>query len=249
MSILSRLFGAKSARAPREPVNIGLADPRPTFTDRDRTYIRSALGRFTDCGLRISPLLNLDLIIARALIDAERWGYGASREPPAIGLKIDDDPIRELFCVLTEYTDSLTYYSADVEELVPSLANITTGAAGAMVEAHAHSIFENAEDVSIVSEMDGLFGSIRELARLTGGLITVGTPDTAAEYLQGVLMTKRVDIEPVIANLYAKVRGHGQFIEVDPLRSSESVIVAFVADADVEKFSKLLLAPEQSAPS
>jgi hypothetical protein len=49
--------------------------PRPTFTDLDREYIRTALDRLNANGLRIWPTLNRDLIVTRALVDAELWGF------------------------------------------------------------------------------------------------------------------------------------------------------------------------------
>jgi hypothetical protein len=104
-------------------------------------------------GLRIWPNLNRNLIVARALLDADCWGFERNDETP-LERPATPDPIliRQLFLALAGGTDSLTYYLDEVESLFPELAAIEPDAADAMLDLHSYSIFENANSITTVNE-------------------------------------------------------------------------------------------------
>jgi len=87
-----------------EPIPIE-PERRLAFTDADREYIRDALNRFEASGLQIWSKLNRDLIVARALIDADRWKQDG---------ELAENGLLMLFLAFSSETDSLTFYVDDV---------------------------------------------------------------------------------------------------------------------------------------
>lgn len=127
-----------------EPIPIE-PERRLAFTDADREYIRDALNCFEASGLQIWSKLNRDLIVARALIDADRWKRDG--ELPENGLLM-------LFLALAAETDSLTYYVDEVEEQFKPLSSMDDDATEEMLQEHSESIFVNARSICTVIEED-----------------------------------------------------------------------------------------------
>lgn len=131
----------------------------PAITDSDRRYVRDALDRFGACGLQIWSELDRELIVVRALADAERWGAGWNMEPPENGLLMDQDPIDDLFRALVSGTDCWD----EMEEQFAPFYEMDADAVAAMLETHSHSIFVNAESLCTVNE--GSFTFLEDLVQ------------------------------------------------------------------------------------
>jgi hypothetical protein len=100
-AFLTSLLGTPGDRS----VRARLADfRREPLTMRDAEYVREALLRFEAVGLIIKPDLDRELIVTRALIDADDWRY-VPGDPPEVGFRIAKDPIAELFSFLVRESD------------------------------------------------------------------------------------------------------------------------------------------------
>jgi hypothetical protein len=222
---------------------------RPTFTEADREFVRSALDRFEAHGLTIWSKLNRELIVARALIDAERWKRDGDRS---------DDDLSLLFFVLAAETDSLTFYVDEVEELFPSLHAMDDDAANAILGDHSDSIFVNARSICTVNEDNSLNNMVYELSGLSSldvsgvsqtvmknGLTRISfQAEGIGECHFAVESQKRPDIGPALAemNRIAKSKDIGQYIMVSE-GSSESMIFIFAPENVLPEIASWLEVP------
>src|SRR5262245_10251216 len=116
-----------------EPIPI---EPKQTlaFTDADRAFVRDALDRFEANGLQIWSKLNRELIVARALTDADCWKQDGD---------LPENGLLKLFLALAAETDSLNYYVDDLVEQFEPLSSMDDDAAEEMLHEHSQSIFVN----------------------------------------------------------------------------------------------------------
>lgn len=241
-----------------EPTAV-VPERRPTFTDADRQYVRAALDRFEACGLQIWSKLDREFIVARALVDAERWGYRRGDEPPENGLPLDHDPIRDLFLALTCETEATVFYVDELEEQFPALSAMDEEAVDAVLAEHGQSIFVNAESINTVNEGNDTFlrGIVETFDALATGTLDVKSisQDVTNSGLTGVSFQvdglgerhiqieshKRPDITPALVeiNRIAKSKGLGQFIRVAE-GNSESDTFIFTTDTHLLALKQLL---------
>ena len=239
MSIWSWLLKRDSAAAPVAEPPRRMPEPRAVFTDADRAYVRAALDRFEACGLRVRADLDRDLIVVRALIDSHRWGFGGEKTPPAIGLALKDDPIRQLFDWLVIYADDIAGYADDTQQMFPRLLEMDDGSANDMVDNHSASIFENASEICAVQEGDGMSSMVCEIAGLSCGAVAV---EDAEGFLAEIkLHGKHPDITPVIQkfNAHATTAGDARFVLLES-GSSDTVIVMYLSQFELRKSVDLL---------
>jgi hypothetical protein len=203
-------------------------DPRPIFTDTDREFVRSALDRFETSGLRIRPELDRDLIVARALVDIDRWQENEATLQPAL---------QALFLALAAETDSLTWHVDDMQEQYPPLAEIDDDAAEDLLATHSPSIFVNAGSINLVNEDNALDRMVRDFAALGDIKIAqvelrpLKNGNTNVSFEVDGIGTRRFEIEnlkhpdvtPAFTemNRIAIAKGLGRYINV-PEGSSES---------------------------
>ncbi len=226
-----------------------LLERRPTFTQNDRDFVRVALDRFEAIGLRIWPTLDRDLIVARALIDANLWMRDDSGRPK--------NELQPLFLILAFETDSLTYYVDEVEQLFAPLARMDANAAEELLQEHSYSIFENANTICTVNEDNSLENMVHDIAALTGGALEVGHISGQAmkngltkvsfeveglgECHFEIESLKRPDVTPALMemNRIAKTKRIGQYITISD-GNSENLIFIFAAEAVLSDISGLL---------
>jgi hypothetical protein len=225
---------------------------KATITDADRHYVRNALDRFEACGLQIWSQLDRELIVVRALVEAQRWGYEWNIEPPENGLLIDHDPINDLFFGETDCW-------VEMEEQFAPLSAMDEDAAEAMLEEHSHSIFVNAESINTVNEGNLTFleDLVHKLDALTNGALALsnvrqvimkngfirvsfqveGLGDCQCE----VENRKRPDVTPAFIemNRIAQHKGLGRFL-IAPEGNSEQETFIFTTDAHLGAVTKLL---------
>jgi hypothetical protein len=218
-----------------------------SFTDADRDYVRSALDRFEASGLQIWSELDRDLIVARALIDVERW----KRDHRELG----EGNLVSLFLALANETDSLTWYIDDVQDQFPALAAMDDEAAETLLQDHSYPIFVNASSICTVNEGNSLENMVYSFAALSG----VDVSQTSQRDLKNDLTRvsfqveglgechfdiesrKRPDYTPALAemNRIAKSKNLGQYVVV-PEGSSESDTFIFATEATLPKILDLL---------
>jgi hypothetical protein len=240
-----------SRRAPRPasaPASGVSAQPqeRPAFSDADREFISNALDRFETNGLRIWSKLNRDLIIARALIDIDRWKQD---------IRSAENDLLPLFLALASETDGLTYYIDDVEELFPSLSSMDEDAAEAMLGEHSLSIFANAGSITTVHEDNSLVNMVHALAALceldvseadynlmkNGQTRVTFQVEGSGECHFDIGSEKRPDITPALAemNRIAGAKNLGRYI-IAPEGNSDSETFIFATEAVIPKITNLL---------
>lgn len=245
MSFWSRWSRKPIAAAPNPIVPVR----RPTFTETDRDFVRVALDRFEAIGLRISPTLDRDLIVTRALIDANLWMRDDSGRPK--------HELQPLFLTLAFETDSLTYYVDEVEQLFAPLARMDANAAEELLQEHSYSIFENANTICTVNEDNSLENMVHDIAALTGGTLEVDHISRHAMQngltkisfqVEGlgechfeIESLKRPDVTPALMemNRIAKTKGIGEYIMFSD-GNSESMIFIFAAEAVLSDITGLL---------
>ncbi len=236
-------FWSKWFRKPADAVE-QIPTPRKQgsiFTDDDREYIRTALDRFVASGLRIWPTLDRDLIVARALLDAERWSLEENR------VQASNDPIESLFLALADETDCLTYHPDDVEELFAPLTEMTDEAATELLQRHSYSVFENANTLWTINEGDRLDRLAFEFSSLTGGALKINDVEVddgkkgivkVSFQVEGlgerhfeVENIKRTDIIPALLEMsdIAKCKNIGRFV-LAYNGTDDSVIIIFTTE-------------------
>lgn len=237
-----------------EPTSL-LPERKITITDADRDYVRKALDRFEACGLQIWSNLDRELIVVRALADAQRWRYGGSITPPDYGLRTDQDPINQLFFALAGGTNRWI----EMQEQFAPLTAMEEDAAEAMLEEHSHSIFVNAESINTVNEGNPTFLQdwVHKFDALTNGVLAVsdvrqvdmkngfirvsfrseGLGDCQCE----VENRKRPDVTPffIEMNRIAQQKALGRFL-IAPEGNSEQETFIFATDAHLVAVTKLL---------
>jgi hypothetical protein len=226
-----------------------LSERRPTFTETDRDFVRVALDRFEAIGLRIWPILDRDLIVARALIDANLWMREDGGRPK--------NELQPLFLTLAFETDSLTYYVDEVGQLFAPLARMDANAAEEILQEHSYSIFENANTICTVNEDNSLENMVHDIAALTRGALEVShisrqvmkngltkvsfQVEGLGECHFEIENLKRPDVTPTLIemNRIAKSKGIGQYIMFSD-GNSESMIFIFAAEAVLSDITGLL---------
>jgi hypothetical protein len=237
-----------------EPIPIE-PERRLAFTDADREYIRDALDRFEANGLQIWSKLNRDLIVARALIDADRWKQDG---------ELAENGLLMLFLALAAETDSLTYYVDEMEEQFKPLSSMDDDAAEEMLQEHSDSIFVNARSICTVIEEDT---SLNDMVYAFFNLNSLGVSQVSSHVLKNGLTRvsfyveglgecrfeidsgKRPDVTPALAemNRISKSKALGQYIMVSE-GSSESMTFIFAAEAILPKITNLLKIPGFVSP-
>ena len=229
-----------------EPIPIE-PEQRLAFTDADRAYVRDALNRFEANGLQIWSKLNRDLIVARALIDADSWKHDGD---------LPENGLLTLFLALAAETDSLTYYVDEVGEQFEPLSSMDDDDAEEMLQEHNASIFVNARSICTIIEDDA---SLNDMVQAFSGLNNLSVSQVSSHVLKNGLIkvsfdvegvgecgfeidsSKRPDITPALAemNRISKSKDLGQYIMVSE-GSSESMTFIFAVEEILPKVTNLL---------
>lgn len=246
MSFWSFLSRKKPVTRPPVPSAPPVAEQRPSFTDADREYIRTALDRFVAHGLEISPELNRGLIVARALTDMDRWKSADGH--------LDDD-VTLLFLALAAENNSLMYYVDEVRAEFPSIAEMDDDDAETLLAQHSGLIFMNAASICTLNEGNSLESMVLAFAALSG----LDTSDVHRHLVNGGLTrvsfrvagsdechfdiesTKRPDITPALAemNRIVQSKGIGRYAVV-PEGNSDRETFVFATEAVLSRLTNLL---------
>jgi hypothetical protein len=235
---LESLLGTPGDKLIRER----LADMRRTpLSEADRQYVRDALARFEEVGLKIKTRLDRELIVARALLDADRWRYDDF--PDERGKKFAPDPLAALFAALAGETDALHGcgdagpYGAE-PELLRSMRELALKSPG-FSEDYSFSIFENAAEIWPINEGDGIACAAEALAALSGGAISTASNSNPGRGViaivsNGAVFTcsigggKHPDLEPFYDILNQAASGLGHQYECNLGTNCDASIFAYI---------------------
>jgi hypothetical protein len=216
---------------------------RLPISSADRQYVRDALVRFEEAGLKIKAHLDREAIVLRALLDAGSWRYDGD-DPAEAGKALPPAVLASLFVALAGEIDILPCGEEDVSDWEPDPIPAMQAEALKIpnfAEEYSRSIFTNAATIGVTNEGDGLKSGIQEIVELSRGAISLACEVASNSWevkivSNGTVRTclidgrKRPDLTPFFEILDDAAREQGYtYLCPDLGNSSEYELIACIA--------------------
>lgn len=230
--------------------------------EANRHFVREAIHRLEESGLRVVPSLNRELIVIRVLRHFANWCTDGDLEKFFSAKPEPVTPLGFDYLMLVHLASDSEYLSPfygfdDLEPALRNLPNLSEQVLEEILQAHSISIFENASGIAIVNEDpvgEYLTQRIRELISLTCGdfeIDSISESRKAGQLFGQVALSdgrsvsfqvedeKRPDLTPFFNAMNSLIApsGKGRFLAFSA-ESSESLVAAYLRPSEQIAFRR-----------